>query len=108
MSLVIIITDKPQLRKRDMSSTHEEIFSLKKKLEILTTVPKKKYPFPVTAAQEVGWDNEELFEIHRPKYAYNRGLCNETKYANDYVIMTHKSPFLSNKKVVEAAAAPKK
>jgi hypothetical protein len=105
---VIVITEKPQLRKRDMSSTHDEINFLKTKLEILTSIPKKKYPFPVTAAQEVGWDNDELFEAHRPKYAYNRGMCNEVKYANDYVIMTHKSPFLTNKKVVEAAAPGKK
>jgi FAM183A and FAM183B related len=92
-----------------MSSTHEEIYSLKKKLEVLTSIPKKKYPFPVTAAQEVGWDNDELFHAHRPKYAYNKGSCAETKYANDYVIMTHKSPFLNNKKLDgPAGAAPKK
>jgi hypothetical protein len=47
---VIVITEKPQLRKRDMSSTHDEINFLKTKLEILTSIPKKKYPFPVTAA----------------------------------------------------------
>ena len=44
-----------------MSSTHDEINFLKTKLEILTSIPKKKYPFPVTAAQEIGWDNDELF-----------------------------------------------
>ena len=91
-----------------MSSTHDEINFLKTTLEILTSIPKKKYPFPVTAAQEIGWDNDELFEAHRPKYAYNRATCKECQYANDYVIMTHKSPFLNNKKVVEAPAPGKK
>ena len=34
--------------------------ALKKKLEVLTSVPKKKYPFPVTSSQEVGWDIDDV------------------------------------------------
>ena len=48
-----------------------------------------------------------MFEAHRPKYAFNRGLCNETKYANDYVIMTHKSPFMLKDKVPEVTGGKK-
>ena len=46
--------------------------TLKKKLAVLTTIPKKKYPYPMTAAQEVGWDIDEMFDVHRPKYSFNR------------------------------------
>ena len=110
--IVIVISEKPtqKLGVSDTSgSTQEEIFALKKKLEVLTSIPKSKYPFPVTSAQEVGWDNQELFDAHRPKYGYNKGMCNETKYANDYVIMTHKSPFLNKDKIdLPAAAGAKK
>ena len=48
-----------------------------------------------------------MFDAHRPKYAFNRGLCNETKYANDYVIMTHKSPFMIKDKVPEVPGGKK-
>ena len=34
--------------------------ALKKKLEVLTSAPKKKYEFAMTSAQEVGWDNDEV------------------------------------------------
>jgi hypothetical protein len=43
-----------------------------------------------------------MFDHHRPKYGYNKGSCAETKYANDYVIMTHKSPFIIKEKIAEA------
>ncbi len=63
MTLVIVITEKPTQKLGSVDgagSTQEEIFELKKKLEVLTTVPKNKYPYPVTSAQEVGWDNAEV------------------------------------------------
>jgi hypothetical protein len=43
-----------------MASTQQDVDALKKKLETLTSVPKKKYPYPVTSAQDVGWDNDEV------------------------------------------------
>jgi len=46
--------------------------TLKKKLAVLTTIPKKKYPYPMTAAQEVGWDIDEMMDVHKPKYSFNR------------------------------------
>ena len=66
---------------------------LEKKLAILTTVPKKKYPYPMTSAQEIGWDDDTMFNIHRPRYHFNRRTFAETKYANDYVTTFHKNPF---------------
>ena len=28
-------------------------------LEVLTSIPKKKYPYPMTTSQELGWDTEK-------------------------------------------------
>jgi FAM183A and FAM183B related len=56
--LVALITDKPMAIKQVSSDIDN--FALKTKLDILTMVPKKKYPFAVTSAQEVGWDNDEV------------------------------------------------
>jgi len=36
---------------------------LKTKLDTLTSVPKKKYPFPMTANQEIGWENDDVSQI---------------------------------------------
>ena len=104
---LLVITDKPtSINKlnedpKNKEENKESMDALKKKLEVLTTVPKKKYPYPMTAAQEVGWDSDTLFNAHRPKYGFNRHTYAETKYANDYVTMTHKSPFVANKTQVE-------
>ena len=73
--------------------------ALKKKLEVLNTIPKKKYPYPMTAAQEVGWENDMLFGVHKPKYSFNRQMYDETKFANEYQIANHTSPFASRKPV---------
>lgn len=56
--LVALITDKPNTVKKASSDYDNE--ALKTKLNVLTMVPKKKYPFAVTSAQEVGWDNDEV------------------------------------------------
>jgi hypothetical protein len=103
---LVLITDKPMASKHQLGgagSTHEDLEALKKKLEVLTSVPKKKYPYAITSAQEVGWDNDEMFQAHVPKYGYSKGSCAETKYANDYVIMTHKSPFVTKDKLADHA-----
>ena len=48
----------------------------------------------MTSAQEVGWDMDgEDYEVHRPKYAHNKAMCTETRYADSYVTMTNRSPF---------------
>ena len=68
--------------------------ALKAKLESLKAVPKKKFNYPMTSAQEIGWDMDgEDYEVHRPKYAHNKAMCTETRYADSYVTMTSRSPF---------------
>jgi hypothetical protein len=44
----------------DPSDTEKEMVALKTKLDMLTTIPKKKYPFPMTSNQEIGWDNDDV------------------------------------------------
>ena len=100
-----MISDKPtsinKLNAAEKEENKESMNALTKKLEVLTTIPKKKYPYPMTAAQEIGWDNDTMFDVHKPKYSFNRITYAETKYANDYVTMTHGSPFAQVKTVVE-------
>ena len=102
---LIVITDKPTHPKKFdqevKEANKESMMALTKKLEVLTTIPKKKYPYPMTAAQEIGWDNE-MFNVHRPKYGYNKKEFAETKYANDYVTMTAVSPFAQQKVAVDS------
>ena len=38
-----------------------------------------------------------MFDVHKPKYAFNKNMCHETTYANNYVTMLHRSPFASQK-----------
>jgi hypothetical protein len=40
--------------------TEKDMEELKRKLDTLTAVPKKKYPFPMTSNQEIGWDNDDV------------------------------------------------
>ena len=56
-------------------------------------LPKKKFAYPVTSAQELGWDMDTEFNVYKPKYQYNKSLCAETTYANSYVTMTKRSPY---------------
>ena len=102
---LLVITDKPtsinKLGGAENEESKESMMALTKKLEVLTTVPKKKYPYPMTASQEIGWDNDTMFDVHRPKYNYNKRQFAETKYASDYVTMTHKSPFAQIKANVD-------
>ena len=98
---LVVITEKPTQPHRFNDQLNEEnkesMMALTKKLEVLTTVPKKKYPYPMTSSQEIGWDNDTMFDVHRPKYSFNKKEFQETKYANSYVTMTHRSPFASAK-----------
>jgi hypothetical protein len=48
---LLVITEKPTTNKLSgQEENKESMDALKKKLEVLTTVPKKKYPYPMTAA----------------------------------------------------------
>ena len=70
-----------------------ELKVLQDKLESLKRAPKKKFNYPQTAAQELGWDMDTEFNAHAPRYGLNKALCPETQYANSYVTMTQRSPF---------------
>ena len=102
---LLLISDKPtsvnKMGASAAANTSEEMSALSKKLEVLTAVPKNKYPYPMTASQEIGWENDTMFDVHRPKYGFNRNSYNETKFANVYVTTFHKSPFASNKPEVD-------
>ena len=91
------ITEKPTQRKakteEEMKSTEAELKVLKDKLDTLAMLPKKKFAYPVTSAQELGWDMDTEFNVYKPKYAYNKAMCTETKYADSYVTMTKISPY---------------
>ena len=88
-----VITEKPTNLNRlnmmaaELKDTHgddEDSKLLKQKLAVLTNVPKKKYPYPMTTSQELGWDTE-MFATHKPKYAFNRKMFAETKYVANFV-----------------------
>lgn len=61
---VVLLTEKPMVTKAnfgmDPSETEKEMGELKKKLDTLTAIPKKKYPFPMTANQEIGWETDDV------------------------------------------------
>jgi len=65
----------------------------------LADAPNKKYKWPMTSAQEIGWEQVEgLNSIGRlPK-----NTCEETRYANKYYSLQKRSPYatkdLTNKK----------
>ena len=92
-----VITDKPTLQskivwaagvpgleqKAEYKESSQEAKVLQEKVNQLVNVPKKKYKYPATSAQEVGWD-DQLFNAHKPKYNFNRRMFAETKYASTY------------------------
>ena len=98
---MIAITEKPTtIKKVDPNSqktTEEELKVLKDKLDSLAMLPKKKFQYPVTSAQELGWDMDTDFNVYKPKYQFNKALCAETSYANSYVTMTKVSPYAAKR-----------
>ena len=99
--IVVAISDKPTsmkpLVKEHGGDGEEELKILQAKLETLNQLPKKKFNYPMTSAQEVGWDMDTEFGTYKPKYRFNKALCNECKYANDYVTMTRRSPYAAQR-----------
>ena len=90
------------MNKDPREENKEDVAALSKKLEVLTSVPKKKYPYPMTSSQEIGWDNDKLFNAHRPKYHFSIKQQEETNYAVEFISSMHISPFATIKPVVEA------
>ena len=102
-------TEKTKSKEEFKAGEGESDDQLKKKLEVLGSIPKKKYPFPMTSAQEVGWDADVLFDAHKPKYAFNRQTQNECSYADTYIKYFHQNPHtITNKVQTVADPAQKK
>ncbi len=53
--------------------------------------PKDKYPYSMTASQEIGWDDCPL--LNKPRFKFTKNDCDVTKYAADYVGLTGRSPY---------------
>ena len=70
MCSVVVLSEKPMASKQTYGfapeETEKDMEELKKKLDTLSAVPKKKYPFPLTANQEIGWDHEVV--IYRSNF----------------------------------------
>ena len=49
--------------------------------------------YPMTAAQEIGWDMDKEMATYAPKYGVNKVMCAETKYADNFVTFQARSPF---------------
>lgn len=47
------VTEKPH---KKMIAESEDLDELKTKIGTLTKMPKQKFMYPMTAAQEIGWD----------------------------------------------------
>ncbi len=76
------------------------------KLGTLTQLPKQKFSYPMTAAQEIGWDMDTEYRNHVPKDAKNKNMCPETKYADNFVTFQGRSPFAQIKPTAAASGAP--
>ena len=71
-------------------------------------LPKKKYNYPMTSAQEIGWDMDTEFGTYKPRYTFNKKMCNECAYADDYVTFNRRSPYAAIRpEKVEAMPAKK-
>ena len=89
---LVAVTDKPTRGQIAVEET-EELQMLKTKLGTLSKMPKQKYQYPMTSAQEVGWDMDTEFKTYAPKYGVNKAMCPETKYADNFVTFQGRSPF---------------
>ena len=69
----------------EMTANLKELEMLKTKLDSLTQLPKKKFNYPMTTNQELGWDMDTDMDTYKPRYTFNKNMCSETKYAADYV-----------------------
>ena len=71
-----------------------------KTIKKVAQVPKEKYSYPMTTTQELGWDLNAFQSSS--KFAYQRCQCNETKYAANYITMSHVSPFADQHKAKQS------
>ena len=68
-----------------MGETKTEDDELRLKLNTLAQLPKQKFSYPMTAAQEIGWDMDTEFKTYVPKEPKNKNMCPECKYADNFV-----------------------
>ena len=98
---MVTITEKPTTIKNvtpeSVEAMKKDTEDLRNKLDTLTMLPKKKYTYSMTSAQEYGWDMDTDMGTYKPQYEFNKKMCNETKYASDYVTMTKRSPYAARR-----------
>ena len=76
----------------DVPDIHPDDKKLMDKFEQTKLGPQRKYHWPQTEAQEVGWNTEPLME--NPKEFYHpNGTCDITEYADAYVRSKGLNPF---------------
>lgn len=84
------VTEKPT---KDLKADDEDLTYLKTKLGTLLQIPKEKFIYPMTSAQEIGWDMDTEMQTYKPKYGVNKHQCAETKYADNFITFQARSPF---------------
>ena len=97
--IVVMIPDKITSRRLDIDyeKLKEELGeSYKTGIQRISKSPKQKYPYPVTSSQELGW--EPALPGLTKKFCHPRTQCIETKYADNYINMSHSSPYASQQK----------
>lgn len=80
---------------------------LKTKLGTCQQIPKQKFKYPMTSAQEVGWDMDIEQRTYEPKYGVSKTMCDETKYAENFVTFQGRSPFAQIRADAGVKDAPK-
>jgi hypothetical protein len=106
---LICVTEKPNTKKVAESGETVNMDEIKTKLGTLTSLPKFKYQYPQTAAQEIGWDMDEEYRTYVPKNPCGKKQCAETTYCDNFVLFQARSPFAQNKAIgAGAVAAPPK
>eukprot|EP00667_Euglena_gracilis_P023065 EG_transcript_25920 len=72
--------------------------ALDRSLKGVHLVPKDKFPFPQTEAQEIGWLGGPLTEASKdPRFQYHKKSCDMTKYADTIIASSCVDPFKKGK-----------
>ena len=77
------MTDKPT--KAFEMGKHQDEEEIKMKLSSLTSMPKARFAYPQTQAQEIGWDMDNEFGTYVPKAPQGKKQCAETTYCDDFI-----------------------
>lgn len=71
-----------------------DAFALNKISSIITSghqIPKEKYPYPITSAQEIGWYSKPLVDNSKWNYPVSSTLISQ--FADNYFITMKINPF---------------